>query len=346
MSININNYEAFVLDYLEGSISAHDKEALLQFMELHPELKADLDTDVSLGLNDDSTRPIFSFKNELLKHEANAYDMPLLDYHIIKKQEEGLTKNEEAELLLVEPDAQKREQSSKHYAQTILKSDIEVIYSEKAKIRRFKLLPFVKQQSFNRVASIAAIVAACASIWLMFDMPDQTTPKIANNTTSNAVNTSTLAEAKILEKTLPGDTQPSKDSLLNLAKDPLQLKKKPVVAKKTTEKKNAEYLASIHHIDRFSIASINAYEHGLNVMMPQYMTNNLLREELATIYRKIEDEQTTPSLTLAVLESGVKVMNFLSKESVKMQKYYNDNGEVVAYKLQGDNLEVNRKIKQ
>jgi len=50
--IDKNNYEAFMLDYLEGTISPQDKTQLLLFLEQYPELKEDLDTDISLSLQE------------------------------------------------------------------------------------------------------------------------------------------------------------------------------------------------------------------------------------------------------------------------------------------------------
>ncbi|MCG8582726.1 MAG: hypothetical protein MI866_22575 [Bacteroidales bacterium] len=349
MMINKNNYEAYLLDYLEGTISPQDREALLLFFELHPELKSELETDISLNLNSQEQLS-FSFKDQLLKHEADVYDLPVSDFLTIKKQEEGLSKAEETELLLTEPDQQKREKKSAEYHQTILKADNSIVYTDKSKLRRFILLPAFNQYNVRRSIAAAAVIALLASVWLFTEAPDNSSPQLANTNQEKysgqqhkPEQQTVVAQSKILEKSLPNEKQPSKDSLLQLAKDPMELKSETIIEQKQKEK--VHYLATIGHAEPFGNDEINAYEHGLNVMMPQYMDNNLLRQELASIYRQIEVEDNTPSLSLALVESGVKVMNFLSKESVKMQKYYDDNGDVVAYKVKGENLEVNRKLK-
>ena len=41
--INLSNYEAWLLDYAEGNLSAEDTAELLLFMEQHHELQVDLD---------------------------------------------------------------------------------------------------------------------------------------------------------------------------------------------------------------------------------------------------------------------------------------------------------------
>lgn len=50
--ININNYEAFFLDYHEGNLSAEQVAALLLFVEQHSELKAQLDEFENVVLSD------------------------------------------------------------------------------------------------------------------------------------------------------------------------------------------------------------------------------------------------------------------------------------------------------
>lgn len=53
MSINTSNYEAFILDYLEGQLTADQKAALFSFLDAHPELAAEFDIDVEgLPLNE------------------------------------------------------------------------------------------------------------------------------------------------------------------------------------------------------------------------------------------------------------------------------------------------------
>ncbi|MCH2197392.1 MAG: hypothetical protein MK081_01305 [Flavobacteriales bacterium] len=46
MKITIENYEAFVLDHLEGRLSDEQSEALFAFLDAHPELEVDLDIDL------------------------------------------------------------------------------------------------------------------------------------------------------------------------------------------------------------------------------------------------------------------------------------------------------------
>ncbi len=42
-TIDINNYEAYLLDHLEGNLSPADTEALMAFLDQHPDLKAEVE---------------------------------------------------------------------------------------------------------------------------------------------------------------------------------------------------------------------------------------------------------------------------------------------------------------
>jgi hypothetical protein len=63
MNINLHNYEAFVLDYHEGRLTAGALEELMGFIANHPELEVDLDADLGLSLDildDEAVKANFS----------------------------------------------------------------------------------------------------------------------------------------------------------------------------------------------------------------------------------------------------------------------------------------------
>ncbi len=351
MMIDKNNYEAYVLDYLEGTISEQDKQWLLLFFEEHPELKADLEADIHLSIQPAETDPIFELKDELRKHEAEAFDMPVKDYLLIKKAEEGLSESQESELILAEPDQTERTKAESFFRQMRLKPEMHINFNEKSQLRRFIFLPAFRQVFARRgVAAVAAGIAILFGVWMTNNAPETEQPELASGheIQTPIVSKPAIAQNKILEKPLLNEAKPSKDSLLKLSSNPMMETPAPA---DTSHKPNnrqvehAQYLAGLNQIALDHETCINAFEHGLNVMMPQYMNNNLLSAELASIYQQIEQEGETSSLSLALVESGVKVMNFLSKEPVEMNKYYNADGKVVGYKLKGDNLEINHRVK-
>jgi anti-sigma factor RsiW len=67
--INLGNYEAWLLDYAEGNLSAEDTAELLLFMEQHPELQTDVDNLMDFTLPSDEIISA-DFKNQLHKDDA------------------------------------------------------------------------------------------------------------------------------------------------------------------------------------------------------------------------------------------------------------------------------------
>jgi len=74
--INTDNYEAFVLDYLEGRLNQEQSEALKQFVLLHPELNLDLDADLPAIKND---AVVFSGKSNI-KRDYTPAEENILNY--------------------------------------------------------------------------------------------------------------------------------------------------------------------------------------------------------------------------------------------------------------------------
>lgn len=63
--INRNNYETFFLDYLEGNLSASEKEDLFSFLSVNPELKKELEEAEIVTLN--NTKEHYENKEDLKK---------------------------------------------------------------------------------------------------------------------------------------------------------------------------------------------------------------------------------------------------------------------------------------
>jgi hypothetical protein len=68
--INFSNYEAWLLDYAEGNLSAEDTAELLLFLEQHPELQTDVDNLMEFTLPSDEIISA-DFKHRLHKDEAD-----------------------------------------------------------------------------------------------------------------------------------------------------------------------------------------------------------------------------------------------------------------------------------
>ena len=69
MKITINNYEEWMIDYVEGNLSNDQRRQLAEFLEFHPELKAELELFGQTKLQPD-TKVVFANKEVLKKQEG------------------------------------------------------------------------------------------------------------------------------------------------------------------------------------------------------------------------------------------------------------------------------------
>lgn len=67
--INMDNYEAYLLDAVEGNLSASDRDALTAFLAAHPELNIDLD-EITLFYLPEETPVVYPYKSSLKKRRG------------------------------------------------------------------------------------------------------------------------------------------------------------------------------------------------------------------------------------------------------------------------------------
>ncbi len=168
--ININNYEEFFIDYLDGNLSEEEIFALEDFLVRYPDLREELE-----GLENSSLSPenIFFPDPENLKQ----IDLSLpvnsenFDFFSIAALEGDL--NEEQKTAFNEYLKDNPEKGKDHQiiANTYLDKDEKLIYNEKNNLKRSVFV--VYKREFMSVAAIAAGIALLLTVWSVFsDNPE------------------------------------------------------------------------------------------------------------------------------------------------------------------------------
>ena len=85
MNINLTNYEAYFLDYHEGSLSPALVKELMEFISQHPEIKEEFESFESIALNE--AEEISFDKKELLKKSSNGINAGNFDEYAIQQVE-------------------------------------------------------------------------------------------------------------------------------------------------------------------------------------------------------------------------------------------------------------------
>lgn len=198
--INIFNYEAYYLDYLEGNLSDEDALVLLDFLEKHPELRMEDDElptfeTQEVRLND------LSFLKET--DNADAVTTGSIEHFLIARHEQVLTEDKEREVaafVLAHPEV---ETEDKLLASVYFTPDTAITFGDKSGLKHRG--PIVMWPYYSGIA--AAIIAAVFFLYQPSGTNEITETQLATNEIIDSVseNPETIVEAPVQEEF--GETQ-------------------------------------------------------------------------------------------------------------------------------------------
>lgn len=348
-SIDLNSFPQWNEKFLCGMLSAADEELFLRFLEEHPEL---MDEAMLEGPTMEAPEVSFSDKQMLKKEESPIGEVPMFDYLTIKQMEEGLTLSENQrfdELLDANP------QLARHaalYAKTKLKADNAVVFANKASLKRVLFW----QSTLGRALKYSSAAAVLAGmVW--FSWPSDSS--VRNQFASVVRNPVDTTKTTVIEqpKKVVSDTEPANDTILR-SKESHPLKAVPAPKKASEAEMVDPYLepaerqlaklSSKGSHESLDPTTLNGYEKGLEVMMPLYLDNQIEIGKLMALLEEEQKAQVEPEkegLMVKMVEGGVKLLNAAGRKDLKFDKYYDADGNFVAYKVKGDGLELSRKVK-
>lgn len=216
--IDLHNYEAFMLDFLEGNLSPEDVLALKAFAVLHPELELNFDEElVTLA----SEHEVFEGKKHL---KANFDEELVIGYleNVLqgaeKKQAEELAAgnalfNHELDL----------------YKKTIAIAETDIVFEHKEKLKRSTTIIVLPQNNYLR---IAAALLLLAGLWFMASrvIKDEVNimPELAKKTSEAANENKNASQRKLDEPTITNNANtlvakkannPSKTNTVTIKKE-------------------------------------------------------------------------------------------------------------------------------
>ncbi|WP_430935510.1 hypothetical protein [Saccharicrinis sp. 156] len=339
--ITKENYEIWMMDYLDGNLSDSHKALLLQFLEKNPQIKEELQGLDKIILSPDEE--VHAPKANLLKAPEAYADMAYPDYIGAKEIEVGLDEDEKTWKASYLQEYDNR--LFLLYPKTILKADQTIQYQPKGNIKRAVLIPTLKLNTLRKV-SAAAIITFLLSFGAMpfLKKSSDDIQTVAVNDPPSLItmpktNTQTTTPKKNV-KTKKEETEPyhvveySTEAVTNTADQSVP------------EKVEYESLPK-REVYPLKTEKVNAYELGLNAMMPIVIANNLLEREqnYLAMQSEVKEESQRLSRSAKAIASGVKVINFLSGNETKMKKVLNQDGVMVAYEVESDNISIRQRIK-
>ena len=179
MIINLNNYEAFFLDFIEGSLSEELCHELSAFLTIYPELEEELNNYAFVPLV--SEDDVFTYKQQLKKFdfETTSIDTPTFEDFCIAYHEKLLSDQKQKQFEQFIGQDERHKELFDSYARVYLKPDLTFRYTFKQRLYR----P-VKNFYVTRILQIAATMAIMVMLYFMNEL---VTPNLVQKKHGEAV---------------------------------------------------------------------------------------------------------------------------------------------------------------
>lgn len=159
--INRENYEIWLVDYLDGALSATDQVMLLNFLEQNPDLKEELEGMEDAGIQLSPPEMVFAHKEGLKKHIISVGTIDASNYEtfFIRSIERDLNAKEEQELKRFLEANPALVNDYNLYCKTILPEE-EMVFEHKEKLKKkpVKLVPLWANTKVLQWSAAAAVV--------------------------------------------------------------------------------------------------------------------------------------------------------------------------------------------
>jgi len=160
MMIDRNNYEAYLMDYLDGKLTVKDVDSVLIFLESNLDIKQELERINMLTISADET----SFDFSALKKPSYDIAYPQFEPLLIAQTEGNLTKQEFEQLQMGLQRYPELKQDILLFTKTKLQPNIAVVCADKERLKKqLWYIPFAKT-----AARVAAVLFLTSSVWFTF----------------------------------------------------------------------------------------------------------------------------------------------------------------------------------
>lgn len=327
--ISRDNYEVWFIDHLEGQLSATESAMLHKFLSEHTDLAMELENLAEMTLTAPANTE-FPIKAMLKKASAPFSDLSAYDYQMVKAMEEGLQVPEQLNMSTAPAQI-----DWDLYQKTRLQA-AEFIYPHKNKLKR-------KHMAIWPMALRA--VAAAILMLILFDVKHQLPVPYHGDSTLVAVSETPTAIEDPQELTAKAPI--AQVSPVNMVAPDLMA----TASNRTIEETLAEPVAVAMEEKSATLPGPkavtlptphlpNSYETGLRLMLPKYVENHQLMASLTN--------QTTPRMaepdTKTLLSRTTGLIKQVTPFNLTYNKVYDEDGELVAINLSGDNFEVAQRV--
>ncbi len=336
--IDRNNYEIWLLDFVDGQLTNEEERLLMQFLENNPPLKKELEGIIDLKLL--SSNDIeFSEKAKLKRAAPPFSDLSLYNYLMVGDAENDLNEYEQLQLKRIIDNSPKALNDLNLFRKLKLQPEA-IVFTGKKSLRRVSI--HIKGISWLKVAVAAAMIIVLFNY--RQHIPKQTEwmhPDIAMIDSNNLSWPLEETQIEVLDNEilnvvhLKENVKLTEIELLTRNETDLEIQKENLTNKLLIENE----LLPRPKPDLLVVKSMpNSYEEGLRIMLPMYFDNCRRIEELNDLNLVRNEEKK------GLLEQAALLISKLTPFNLKYEKIYDEEGELVAINLAGDNFELHHKL--
>ena len=354
MAINLNNYERFIIDYLDDNLDAVQVAELLYFISDHPELEINPDDLEKIKLYTLANTAIFPGKESLKKDfskietitSANAEEF------VIAQLEGDLDEKTEQKFELYKkfhPEIKKQEAL---YKKTILSPDENIQYSHKNSLKK----PVLSQTRIRKIVFYIPTAAAVLILLLFLYNPIKeiiapgAETSIVQNSPENTQNSNVRQpeqDNNTIEQKSPGTSS-------GLLADNSYKDKK---TGKTSNQQEVKFYNQLSEHEKIVLHKLTPKDVIIPSTIPQ--TTNILISA-ANVQTKKGQNPVEDATSLLALENtigkkisgvkdinmwkairiGVNGLNELTESDLSLETKTNKEGKVTAFAITGDNFRI------
>ncbi len=366
MNINLTNYEAYFLDYHEGSLSPALVKELMDFVAQHPELKEEFENFEAVSLTDSEN--IAFDKKELLKKSTAGINESNFDEHAVQYMEGTLPVDLQNELKAFISKNPHYKKELELYTKTKLVPET-IVFEDKFLLKKGSKRP-AAYYYWSAAASVAIIIGA----YFFLNRNVAPTPN-GNTIVKQHQNTDSNTVAHHVSNKIDSTAALPKDGLNNPANGAVknnnvavnvtsEKQHRKVHAMPTSRKEEEHMVASggnkIHalpiraqnnipvNLENTPAISFGNIEDTSIVVawMKQYMPVNTNLVNYAAADDETKDSQGSKFLYL-LAKYTCKGLHKITGQHIKFQKKYDsDTTNIIAYQLDLGNKKINFPVKE
>lgn len=179
MSINKNNYETYLIDYLDGTLHPNEVAEVLLFLEQHADIKQEFEAMGGVVLH--ATETNFN-SSMLLKSEHDRHQLLLF-----KEVEGNLSRQERLELKTAIKQYSKLIGEQKLFALTLQQPDLSVVYPNKNALKK-STLTVAWYTPILRIAAVIMLLSSIGFVYVKLNQPQLPVADYKTNTSQPGIN--------------------------------------------------------------------------------------------------------------------------------------------------------------